>query len=288
MRKSETEWRPNQWIALILGFLLQPLGMLYVIRVKLAVIYFVLGIIIIVTEFVLRSNTGNEWLDYFSFTWLLMIACSIHAYRLAKHWQPVAARPWYSRWYGLGAIPLTLFLLIFSVRAFLYEPFRIPAGSMLPFIEVGSILLTQKWGYGNYGTYGVSLVKTELTNAVHRGDVIVFEFPKNPSIYYTKRIVGLPGDTVKYQGKKLFINKITVEIAQVSSDKNFDIFQETLNNAVYKIINSRAAPAHDFEFTIPDRSYFVLGDNRDHSNDSRYWGFVPEKNIVGKVIHVFK
>jgi signal peptidase I len=262
--------------------------MLYVARATWAGFYFTLEVVIGVTEFVLRGKIGIEWLRYFSFGWLLMIACSVHAYQIAKYWHPIAVRPWYSRWYWLSAMPVALFVVIFSVRAFLYEPFRMPSGAMLPSIRIGSILLTQKWGYGHYGTYGVTLGKTELTRDIHRGDFIVFEFPTDPSIYYAKRVIGLPEDVVQYQEKRLIINGTVVKTEQISSDNNFDILQETMGDVVYNVMNSRVRSASDFEFTVPVRSYFVLGDNRDYSRDSRYWGAVPEKNIVGRVVRVFK
>lgn len=287
MTTPEKDWQPKRWIAATLGFFLQSLGMLYVCRVKLAVAYFLLGSIIAVTEIILLWKTDIVWIKYFSFTWLLMIACSIHAYQIAKHWKPIARRPWYSQWYGLVALPLMLLLLIFSVRAFLYEPFRMSAGSMLPSIKIGSHILTQKWGYGNYKTYGITVVKTAPTDAIRRGDIIVFEFPKNPSINYVKRVIGLPQDMIKYQDKRLFINGTMISTIDISSNKDSDIFQETLDNVAYQIMNSHTPP-HDFEVTVPDHNYFVLGDNRDYSNDSRFWGFVPEKNIIGKVVFILE
>ena len=284
----EKNWRPKPWIAAILGFFLQPLGMLYVCRVRLAVLYFFLGVVIGIIETALRWMTDNAWLRYFSFGWLLMIVCSLHAYRIARYRPPIAKRPWYSRWYGLSVFPVASFFLVFSFRAFLYEPFRMPSGSMLPSVKTGSILLTQKWGYGNYGTYGISLIKAQPTGVIHRGDIIVFTFPATPSTYYAKRVVGLPGDTVRYLNKKLFINGTAVETTRLSSNNDLDIFQETLGDATYRIMNARNTFSLDLDIMVPDRSYFVLGDNRDHSNDSRDWGFVAEKDIVGKVVHVIE
>lgn len=288
MVTPETAWQPRRWIAATLGFLFQPIGMLYVCRAKLAVIYFVLGMIIAFTEIILQWTTGIVWLRYFSFGWLLMIACSVHSYMIARHWKPVTRRPWYSRWYGLVAFPMMLFILIFSVRAFLYEPFRTSADSMLPSLKIGSHILTQKWGYGNYGTYGVTIMKSAPTSAIQRGDIIVFEFPRNPTIYYVKRVIGLPRDSVKYQSKRLFVNGTAIGTADSISDNNLETIQETLGNVTYKIMNLRTTSSHNVDVTVPDHNYFVLGDNRDHSNDSRYWGFVPEKNIVGKVVFVLE
>ena len=101
-------WTPNKWIAAVLGFLFQPLGMLYVIRVKWALVYFFGGTFISLSEFYGQHKLNLPWLEYFSFAWLLMFVCAIHAYRIARHWAPVAIRPWYSHWYGLIAIPTTV------------------------------------------------------------------------------------------------------------------------------------------------------------------------------------
>ena len=262
--------------------------MLYVCRVRLAILYFSLGIIIGITETILRWKTNNAWLQYFSFGWLLMIICSVHAYRIARQRAPVAARPWYSRWYGLSAFPLASFLLIFGSRAFLYEPFRMSSGSMLPSVKTGSHLLAQKWGYGNYGTYGIPLLKTRPTGIIRRGDIIVIEFPASPSVHFVKRVVGLPGDMVRYQGKELTINGLAIETTHLGTMGDSDIFHETLGDVSYRTMNARNTFSLDLAVTVPARSYFVLGDNRDHSNDSRYWGFVPEGNLVGKVVYVLE
>lgn len=292
MKKANTSvergWQPRPWIAAVLGFFLQPLGMLYVVRVKWALAYFFVTAVITISELTLWWYQRIEWLQYFSFTWIVMIACAIHAYRIAKYGNPVAVRPWYSRWYGLIALLGVLFLAIFSFRTFMYEPFRKPSGSMAPSINTGSVVLAQKWGYGNYGTYGISVFRTAPSRKTSRGDIVVFEFPPDPSIKYLKRVIGLPGDVVKYQRKKLFINDVPVETELISSGEGFDVLQETLEGSVYRVMNSRTRPSPDMEFVVPENNYFVVGDNRDHSNDSRYWGFVPERNIVGKVVYVLR
>lgn len=181
---------------------------------------------------------------------------------------------------------LGVLLAVFSVRAFLYEPFSMPSTSMAPSIETGSIVLAQKWGYGNYGTYGVLVLRTVPSRKISRGDIVVFEFPPDPSVRYLKRVVGLPGDAVKYQRKKLTINDVPVKTELITSDERFDVLQETLDRSVYHVMNSRTRPSPDMEFVVPENNYFVLGDNRDYSNDSRYWGFVPERNLIGKIVYV--
>lgn len=287
MPTGNREWRANRWIAAILALLVPPLGMLYVGRVRLAVIYFVLGNVVAVAELALRWHLGVAWLTYVTFSPLVNLACAIHAFTIAKNQNPTSVRRWYTRWYGLVAVPAVLFMLIFGFRAFLYEPFRVPAASMAPTLETGSVVVTQKWGYGNYGTYGIKLLKMGRAATIQRGDILVFEFPPDPAIYYVKRVVGLPGDRVRYQNGRLFINSAAVTTASVSSSEETDILEESLDGNVYRVANSRTRPSPDFEYTVPASSYFVLGDNRDHSNDSRYWGFVPEANLVSKVVYVF-
>lgn len=200
-------------------------------------------------------------------------------------------------------------LLVFVLRSFLYEPFKIPSTSMLPTLEVGDLILVNKY------TYGIRLPiinkKVLEINDPQRGDVMVFKYPENPSLDYIKRVVGVPGDTVVYRDKRLIVNGKPVSYKLLSDYLDEETlsyskhYTENLNGVNHGILINPRAPAyvpnpHDFPnrelchydadgFTckVPAGQYFMMGDNRDNSLDSRYWGFVPDGNIVGKAFFIW-
>ncbi|MGR9051159.1 MAG: signal peptidase I [Gammaproteobacteria bacterium] len=187
-----------------------------------------------------------------------------------------------------------IFLIVLLIRSFLAEPFRIPSGSMMPTLLIGDFILVNKF------TYGIRLPvlnkKIIELNEPERGDIVVFRFPKDPSVDYIKRVVGVPGDRVRYQGKKIYINGNPAEQVSIGrydgagkgeKESGDEHLIENLNRVEHSIlINHRAVTVNDV-FTVPKGQYFVMGDNRDNSNDSRYWGFVPEQNLVGKAFFIW-
>ena len=215
-------------------------------------------------------------------------------------------QPWWLDWTaGLFPVIITVFIL----RSFLFEPFKIPSGSMVPTLLVGDLILVNKF------TYGVRLpvVNIKLTegNKPQRGDVMVFRYPPRPSLDYIKRVVGLPGDTVAYLNKRLTINGKPVDTQALpdffdeDASQYFKQFEESLGEQPHRLLNDARRPAfvagvdkfdgiENCNYTIegvtckvPEGHYFTMGDNRDNSLDSRYWGFVPDKNIVGKAFFVW-
>jgi signal peptidase I len=298
--------KPKKWIAAVLGLFIQPAGMLYVARPGWAAAYFALAAIIVLGNmFVLR---GRE-LAGDAIALLVAIVCAIHAYRLARDYRALK-RPWYSRWYGLGGIVAVFAALAFGARAFLFEPFRLPSESMAPSIEPRAHLIVKKWGYGNYGTYGIHVVRTGMSSEVQRGDIVVFEYPEDTALSYARRVVGLPGDRISYYNKRLKINDEEIQIRRIGDYLHKDRlirslqYLERLGDHEYAILIEPEAPAvvppvrafplsehcaHTAEglsCRVPDGHYFVLGDNRDNSSDSRTWGFVPARNIIGKVQYI--
>lgn len=270
-----------------MGFFMQPIGMLYIVRVQLAIAYFLAGIVTGAADFWLALSKA-EWGQYFSFGFVLMIICPVHIYLIVKQNREIPIRPWYSRWYGLVSFPLLLMFLIFSFRAFLFEPFRMPASSMSPLVNSGDILVANKWGYGNYATYGITLVKSDLSKDVKRGEVIVFEYPKDPSTNYVKRVIGLPGDIIEFDKDYLIVNGEKALRVFETNDTDFEVFSESISDISYRIKVMPNRPSVKGNVTVPERHLFVMGDNRDNSNDSRFWGFVPFENIVGKVVYIFR
>jgi len=300
--------KPNKWIAAVLGLFIQPAGMLYVARPGWAAAYFALALIIVLGNvFVLRDRelAGN------AIALLVAIICAIHAYRLARD-SRVLRRPWYSRWYGLVGIVAAFAALVFGIRAFLFEPFRFQSGAMAPSIEPRTHLIVRKWGYGNYGTYGIHVMTTGMSSEVQRWDIVVFEYPENTALSYAMRVVGLPGDRISYYNKRLKINEEEVQIRRIADYVHKDRaipspqYLERLGDHEHAILIEREAPAavpivRAFPFRercaytaeglscrVPEGHYFVLGDNRDNSSDSRTWGFVPAINIIGKVQYILQ
>ena len=300
--------KPKKWIAAVLGLLIQPAGMLYVARPGWAGAYFALAAIIVLGNMLVlrdRELAGD------AIVLLVAIICAIHAYRLARDYRALK-RPWYSRWYGLVGIVAAFAALAFGARAFLFEPFRFPSESMAPSIEPRAHLIVKKWGYGNYGTYGIHAVRTGMSSEVQRGDIVVFEYPEDTSLSYAKRIVGLPGDRISYYNKRLKINDEEIQVRRIGDYVHKDgpirslQYLERLGDHEYAILIEPEAPAvvppvrafplnehcaHTAEglsCRVPDGHYFVLGDNRDNSSDSRTWGFVPARNIIGKVQYILQ
>lgn len=181
-------------------------------------------------------------------------------------------------------------LIVFVLRSFLFEPFQIPSGSMIPTLKIGDFILVNKF------TYGIRLPvfrnKVMDINDPERGDVMVF-FPPHKKIYYIKRVVGLPGDTIRYTNNILYINGEEQPQALVASLREegsvFKHMRENLNGVEHDM-RKHFVPGPlsvDGTWVVPEGHYFMMGDNRDNSSDSRDWGFVPEKNIVGKAFAIW-
>lgn len=205
--------------------------------------------------------------------------------------QRVSKEPIYVE-YARAFFPVIL--VVFVLRSFIVEPFRIPSGSMLPSLHVGDFILVNKFSYGL--RLPVVNVKILDLGEPARGDVAVFRFPRDESVNYIKRIIGLPGDRIVYEGKKLYINGKLMPQGQASAytvQQDGEVlyeaarYTEKLDGVEHAILLSVRPDDTPNEYVVPPGRYFVMGDNRDHSNDSRYWGFVPEENLVGKAFFIW-
>lgn len=192
--------------------------------------------------------------------------------------------------YARSFFPVLLF--VFLLRSFLYEPFRIPSGSLMPSLLIGDFILVNKFDYG----IRMPLSHKTIYKIGHpqRGDIFVFKWPPNPSVLFIKRVIGVPGDHISYVNKVLTINgqviptvfdKNTTDTDEVGT--TFDVVQKTENllgikHYIYEIADKSSLDYNDI--VVPPGMYFAMGDNRDNSADSRYFGFVPEENIVGKAV----
>jgi signal peptidase I len=218
----------------------------------------------------------------------------------------VLAQPWWLDWTA-GLFPVIL--AVFLLRSFLFEPFKIPSGSMIPTLWIGDLILVNKFHYG----LRLPVLNTKITEGTPpmRGDVMVFRYPPKPSLDYIKRVVGVPGDEVAYINKRLTINGQAMPTAAVPDFFDEDVmryfkqYEEIFGERRHRVLNDDDRPgfvpgADDFPFKencrysaegvvckVPAGHYFMMGDNRDNSLDSRYWGFVPDKNIVGRAFFVW-
>ncbi len=188
-----------------------------------------------------------------------------------------------------------VFLIVLVLRSFLLEPFRIPSASMMPTLLIGDFIVVNKY------TYGIRLpvVDTKIVEIgrPERGDVVVFRFPEDPSIPFIKRIVGLPGDSIRYQDKSLYINgepalqRSLGVYSGYGSGAGFtgaNIREEMLGERKHDIlVQGNYSIRRDGEWVVPQGQYFVLGDNRDNSRDSRFWGFVPDELLIGKAFSIW-
>jgi signal peptidase I len=225
---------------------------------------------------------------------------------VAKAADDILAQPWWLDWTA-GLFPVII--SVFFLRSFIVEPFKIPSGSMIPTLLVGDLILVNKFHYG----LRLPVLNTKLTEGEkpQRGDVMVFRYPPKPSLDYIKRVVGVPGDTVAYLNKRLTINGQVVSTESVpeffdeDAMRYFKQYEEKLGTQSHRLLNDEQRPAfvpgadkfpgsEGCNYTIegvtckvPEGHFFMMGDNRDNSMDSRYWGFVPEKNIVGKAFFVW-
>jgi signal peptidase I len=219
-------------------------------------------------------------------------------------------QPWWLDWTA-GLFPVIL--AVFLLRSFLFEPFKIPSGSMIPTLLVGDLILVNKFHYGV--RLPVINKKIVANNDPQRGDVMVFRYPKDSSIDYIKRVVGVPGDEVSFRAQQLYLNGKPVPMEQKpppgfydeESRRYFAAFKETFGDTEHAIlVNPQSQPYYGpddriaFPFRencrysaegvtckVPAGHYFMMGDNRDNSQDSRFWGFVPDQNIVGKAFFVW-
>jgi signal peptidase I len=226
----------------------------------------------------------------------------------AKASERLVMQPWWLDWTA-GLFPVIL--VVFLLRSFLFEPFKIPSGSMMPTLLTGDLILVNKFVYG----LRLPVINTKITDGrpPARGDVMVFRYPPKPSMDYIKRVVGVPGDEVAYLNKKLTINGQPVskdavpEFFDEETMRYLKQYTEKLGDTQHKLLNdeTRRAGLSEAEIMpfpyqencrysvegvvckVPPGYYFMMGDNRDNSLDSRYWGFVPDQNIVGKAFLIW-
>lgn len=187
--------------------------------------------------------------------------------------------------YSRSFFPVLLFVLV--IRSFIFEPFRIPSGSMMPTLLQGDFIFVQKFAYGL--RLPVSETKIIETGSPERGDVVVFRLPSDPSINYIKRVIGLPGDEVVYERQRLTINGEAADLKQgANASLEAPIFVEDLDGREHDIlVTNPQFSTRDGTYRVPEGHYFVMGDNRDRSRDSRFIGAIPEEFLVGEAVRIW-
>lgn len=299
-------WKPNRWIAILIAIVFQPLSFLYVDRPRLAAGFLVFNLAIALILTIYFNHAFAQIISIF-LPFAFMILSAVWTYRIASRFSPLETRPTYTKWFSLVSIALGLIILALVCRMFFYEPFKAPSSSMEPTIAMNSVFIVKKWGFGHYGTYGLKGFRRPISVDVKRGDIIAFDYPFDNKITYLKRVVGIPGDKIVYHRNHLYINGTDTLGRKIQDFLTTDNLRyvvryiEDLDGIQHEVIfrnfdNSITLPHRDFESMnqctfsseqitcdVPSNRYFVLGDYRDNSADSRNWGFVRADQIIGRV-----
>lgn len=193
-----------------------------------------------------------------------------------------AKLPWYV---DLSRSFFPIIVAVLALRSFIVEPFRIPSGSMEPTLYAGDFILVNKFDFG----VRLPVVNTRIldTGSPQRGDIAVFRYPEDPSVAFIKRIVGLPGDRLEYRDKQLYVNGVPAPTRKEGVSNGYETRLEQLGEVDHTIQIRQGQRNMPWEYVVPEGHYFVMGDNRDNSRDSRFWGPLPEGNLIGKAFLIW-
>lgn len=280
-------WKPNKWIAATLTLLFPSLGMLYIARLRLAVIYFYAftSLVIIQFWFIARGHMIPAYV-YLMFYMVLVT----HTYITAARAPAIYSRPWFSRWYGLLAAILTMVAILIATasttlvntlfEAYLFEIYRVNVELKYASISRGDSVIVKKIGYGNYESHSTRFSRDEVVAPLKRGDVLVYEFTANRGDYFAQRLIGLPGDHIQYRDKQVFVNGIPLSDFSSSPQWKAEIAQEE----GHLFASEDGTPPNDLDDKVKPEHLFLLGDNRGSLNPGRHWVTISYDQIVGKAV----
>lgn len=308
---TQDKWKPSKPLALIFGLTLQQFAFLYVNKATLFWTYLLIALAIGFASITVGNDTVlKQWIESGYIAVAFAFTCSVHAFLSAKNYRDEIRR-WYATWWMVLVIAISVLAIIIFVRGFVIEPFAIPSKAMSPTFKPGDHVIVSKLGFGNYRYNDIQLYRSVPSELPRRGEIIVFQYPQDPSVDFIKRVIGLPGDSIIYRNKTIYVkercetssldcpNYRAIEKVLVSnstSGEPVSLFYETLGQSTYSIYihdmredattryYSQPGTQRD-EWIVPEGHFFVLGDNRDNSSDSRYWGFVPSDNVIGRIIY---
>ncbi len=246
-----------------------------------------------------------SWLDFATaLTGLVVFTGGLWiAYRWSYREVPVSENPYQlAAWADVAKNYAPLLLLVWAVRSFIIQPYHVPTGSLEPSILPHELILVKQYAYGlRLPAWPITNAKMVGSHLPQRGDIALFRSPQNEKILLIKRVIGLPGDHIRYDNQQLYINgklseqvPVNATIAHMIDSEPHDVPQ---NMAIEKLVGGKdhyilvSQGEHrdgvQSEWVVPEHQYFMMGDNRDNSYDSRFWGFVPEQNFIGKAWFVF-
>jgi signal peptidase I len=280
---APAQWTPNPWIAVLLAATLQWPSMLYLGRPLLAALYFLTLLALLV-----GTVTGLPWTMPVRTLPLtlgaLSLLCALHAWWLAARQPPRPRRPELA----VAAILATawIFAAFLLLRGAMFDFYRLPSTAMYPSLPLGSFVVVRKLGFGSVGILGEEFLRFEASEVPARGDVVVFTSPRDPDMQYIKRVVGMPGDHVEYRAGRLHLDGQAAPLERLRAVDGKVLYRETLGPTHHEIALSepRRLDLGNGSWVVPAGHYFVSGDNRDNSEDSRYWGFVPADHLVGVLV----
>lgn len=296
-------YHPKPWLAAVLSLFFGPLGFLYAGRFGLAMLFFFLTLGIRTVAYVTSGGISL-------FASVAELVCWAGGAVLARHLAktaPAHAPHWTSRWYGMTAVALALAGCVYLSRLFFFEPFLVPSSAMLPTASRGDRLLVKKLGYGHLSIGPLLLGRLPATQPLARGELVVFEDPVKRGQIGFKRIAGMQGDAVAVRGSRLAVNGRDTRIAELGTHERAGTLRmrERLGDTVFETLGQKQDPARleepmafplrercsftreEMRCTVPPAYLFVLGDDREFSQDSRYYGFVRADQVIGKVVGIY-
>ena len=274
----EENWKPDRGVAFALAVLLPMSAMLYVNKPRLFLVYLIV--------FVVAAKTVLLFLYPLSL-YFFWIAYVIHVDWIVRNYDNTLKRSWWSRLWGLLLALILVVVFAFLLNSFFLSSYRIPSNSMSPNVRTGDMILVRRWGFGEYGMWGITISDPGLSDsvAIERSKLYVF---KVDGRFILKRVIGLPGDVVSFDGERITIDGRELVSEFLEESRGGRLYKESVDGHSYTIARRGGGrPDSAGKWSVPEDHYFFVGDNRDNSRDSRHFGPISANDFVGEVIYVF-